>query len=75
MKKYIAVITDKEVTLKAKIAIYSDDSSSLEDVTSAYEKQTGYQVGKVNRFNSMLKEIIEVDFSDPIVICDDFENY
>lgn len=76
MRKFIAVITNKAGNdIGANIVIFSDDSSKLEDVTSSFEKQRDYRVGESNRFGSVLKEIVEVDCLDSILILDDFQPY
>jgi hypothetical protein len=75
MRKFIAVITDKKGDVKNTIPVYADDATHLEHVTSAYEQLSGYKVGHANRFGLILKEVMEVDYLDLIVICDSHELY
>jgi hypothetical protein len=73
VRKFIAIVTDKEGALKIQTPIYADDATSLEHVTSAYEERRGHKLGHMNRFGGILKEVVEVTCLDTIIICDSNE--
>ncbi|WP_425263173.1 hypothetical protein [Vibrio owensii] len=70
MKHFVAILEQEgaNTPIKGVVDIYTDQDVTLEDVIRHYEQEEGMAIGDVNRFGAILKEIVEVDNSQKMVI-------